>query len=204
MNWPMQRSLIAMRLAALVVFGSLRPADAHVGPPFPILTDQRIPGYVVTIWADPDIGEALFYVVLEPGGSKNPKAVAQVHLSVEPVNGRLPKKVYLAAREKARGHLRYMAMPQFDTQEFWKVGAEIRFADGTTHSLFAQVESTPPGLGPWDLVIYLFPFVLFGGLWAVVFVRRSRAKGRKERGVPAHSPAKSGDSNSTPHPQQTQ
>ena len=167
----------------------MRSASAHVGPPFPILADQKFPGYVATIWADPDIGEALFYVVLEPGELKNLPEVSKVELSVEPTNGRLPKKTYPTNQQKARGHLRFVATPEFDTQEFWKIGVDIKLGDGTAHSLLAQVESTPPGLGPWDLVVYLIPFVLFGGLWAMVFVRKTRLKAAMNRGVSADCPA---------------
>lgn len=172
----MNRHPIHVLFAALIALASVRSGLAHAGPPFPILADQPIPGYIVTIWADPDIGEALFYVVLEPGEEKNPAAVSRVELWVEPVSGRLAKAVYPSEQMKARGHLRFVVKPRFDRQEFWDVGVEIQLADGTTHPLLAEVESTPPGLGRWGLLAYLFPFVLFGGLWAVVFVRKARAK----------------------------
>jgi hypothetical protein len=106
-----------------------------------------------------------------------------VDLSVEPVNGRLPEKIYPTNQQKARGHLRFVATPEFDSQEFWKIRADIKIGDGSTHSLLTEVESTPPGLGPWDLLVYLAPFVLFGGLWAMVFVRKSRRKPAKNGNV---------------------
>ncbi len=158
-----------------------RSALAHVGPPFPILVDQPIPGYVVTVWADPDIGEAVFYVVLEPGESTSAGAISEVEVWVQPVSERLPKAVYRATQESARKHLRFLAKPEFDAAELWTVGIDLRRADGTNHSLVTQVEATPPGLGSWDLLIYLFPFVLFGGLWGMVFIRRSRAATAKAR-----------------------
>jgi hypothetical protein len=164
-------------LAVFVAAGmamNVATAWAHVGPPFPILADQKISGYSASIWADPDIGEALFYLVLEPSEATVP-GVSKLEFSVEPINGRLAKKSYSMNQQKARGHLRYLATPHFDTQEFWKVSISVALADGTSHLLEAEVESTPPGLGRWDLVVYLFPFILFGGIWVIRFIRKPRS-----------------------------
>jgi hypothetical protein len=181
----------AWLLFLLAILCPVRHADAHVGPPFPILVDQPIPGYLVTVWADPDVGEAVFHVVLEPSASESSgTSIAAVDLWVEPVSGRLPKALHHATMAPARRHLRFTARPAFDAPEPWIVGVEIRRADGATHSMATQVAATPPGLGPWDLLIYLFPFVLFGGLWVIAFVRRMRARPSSDRDLarpPAHS-----------------
>lgn len=181
----MKRSFGIWLFAAMLSFGWLRPAQAHVGPPFPIITDQPLPGHIVTVWADPDIGESVFYVVLEPAASAAPLKVSEIDVWVEPVSHRLPKKVYKAVQETARGHLRFAAKPEFDAQEMWTVGVDIRATDGTAHAFTTQVEATPPGLGPWDLLINLFPFVLFGALWVIVFARKSRKKARAAHAHPA-------------------
>jgi hypothetical protein len=165
---------VAMLLCVAGV-GLAQSAVAHVGPPFPILEARRIPGYSVSLWADPDIGEALFYVMAEPDKGVEKRAVIhQVRLWVEPVSRRLPREEMVAEQQSARGYLRFVATPLLDAAEMWKVGVDIRLADGGTHGFETEVEATPPGLGPWDMVIYLFPFVLFGGLWAMVFIRRTR------------------------------
>jgi hypothetical protein len=46
-------------LGALLAAGALAagPASAHVGPPFPIVEDQKVGPYLASIWTDPDIGE---------------------------------------------------------------------------------------------------------------------------------------------------
>jgi hypothetical protein len=180
---PAHRLAAGFLLVVLMAFFTEK-VSAHVGPPFPILSDQKIPGYEVAIWADPDIGEALFYVVLEPSGTTSVEAVSRVEFRVAPVSSRLPTKSYPTNQQKARGHLRYVATPEFDIQEVWNVSVEIHLKDGTIHPLSAQVESTPPGMGRWDLLVYFFPFVLFGSLWAMTFVRRSRRNGAREQ--PAH------------------
>lgn len=179
MRWRSTIPMIAILLGLGLVWP--RPAVAHVGPPFPILVDQPIPGYVVTVWADPDVGESLFYVVLEPSETTATEPIANVELWVQPVSERLPKVVYRATQESARRHLRFVAKPDFDVAEPWTVGIDIQRTDGTQHRFVTEVEATPPGLGSWDLLIYLFPFVLFGGLWGLVFIRRSRMAAAKAR-----------------------
>ncbi len=143
-------------------------------------------GYSASIWADPDVGKALFYVVLEPGKPAPAAQPTSVRISLEPVSGRVPVAVYEANRQRARGHLRYVARPALDQAEIWRVGVNIRMSDGSTHDLEAAVEATPPGLGPWDIALYLMPFVLFGGLWVLAFVSRSRRRGSAPRAMGSH------------------
>jgi hypothetical protein len=52
-------SLVCLLMLAAV------PARAHEGPPFPIVVDQRRGNHLVSIWADPDVGTGLVYVVVE-------------------------------------------------------------------------------------------------------------------------------------------
>jgi hypothetical protein len=173
----MSKRSTAIMSVVLISWISAQSSAAHTGPPFPILADGQIPDYTVSIWADPDIGQAVFYVVMEPRTRNYPQTVSSVEFWVEPVSERLPRRFYPMNQQKARHLLRYVATPEFDTQEFWKTGVSIKLADGSTYEFTAEVESTPPGLGPWDLVVYIFPVVLFGALWAMVMVRKVRKKG---------------------------
>ena len=62
------------------------PALAHYGPPFPLQVDQKVGPYVASVWSDPDIGTATFYVVLDaPKGRKLP-ARTSVRIGVQPLN----------------------------------------------------------------------------------------------------------------------
>jgi hypothetical protein len=84
--------------------------------------------------------------------------------------------------------LRFLAEPEFDAQEQWNVGVVLRRAGQEPAELVVQVEATPPGVGPWGLAVYGFPFVLFGGLWAIGLMRRWR-----------NTPAPCGASDQAPH-----
>lgn len=156
-------------------------AFAHEGPPFPVLMDEPIPGYRVSVWADPDIGTGKFYVVTESPNSANSPPEPQVEVWVEPVSKRLPKVTYVAHREDVRNWMQFLAEPEFDAQELWNVGIVVTAPEGTPHELQVEVEATPPGMGPWDLAIYLFPFLMFGGLWGVGLIRSWHANDRSNR-----------------------
>jgi hypothetical protein len=155
--------------------------EAHLGPPYPILVDQPISGYLVTVLANPDVGQAVVVVDLEPSKHGPPSEVVGVDVWVQPVSGRLPKSTQPATLEHTRGRLEYSANPNIDAVESWKIGVDIHLAGGADRPFVAQVESTPPGIGPWGLLFFLFPFILFGGLWAMVFIRKSRNRVARKR-----------------------
>jgi len=152
----------------------MAPASAHEGPPFPILMDKPAGPYVVSVWADPDIGEAQFYVVVETPDGGPPARAPKVSMWTQPAGGRLGRVDYPMQRRALRNQVQFEAEPYFDRQDFWTVGFEVVDANRRRAELTAQVESTPPGYGLWDLAIYLFPFVLLGAMWAVAMARRRR------------------------------
>ena len=150
------------------------PASAHEGPPFPILMDKPVAGYLVSVWADPDIGEATFFIVVEAPTGGPPADVPNVAMWVEPVSGRLETVTCETRQEALRNQLQFVAQPYFDQRDQWTVGFRLTSANGHAEELATQVESTPPGFGRWDFAIYLFPFLLLGGMWVLAMVRRSR------------------------------
>ncbi len=173
-----QPQAVAM-LSAAFLLCCCHWASAHEGPPFPILVDQATPDYVVSVWADPDIGEATFYVITEPrstspGETASSLEPPRVEVWVEPANGRLARKTYPATQQAMRNRIQFLAEPYFDQQEMWSIGIVVHSPQGKTSELMTEVEATPPGAGAWDVLIYLFPFVLFGGLWTLGMVRRWR------------------------------
>lgn len=160
-------TLLALVLAAFAV-----PAGAHAGPPFPIVVDQPAGPVKVSIWADPDIGYGTFYVTIEPlAESGQIPADLKVDVSVRPVDGRLPEKTYEAKRDTSVSNVQFYAEAEFDRQEFWDVRFTLSSSAGGGE-LTSQVEATPPGLGRWDLLLYLFPFLAIGVIWARAILKR--------------------------------
>jgi hypothetical protein len=149
-----------------------RPSLAHEGPPYPILVDEPVNGYLVSVWGDPDVGTGTFYVIFESDdSSREQAALPRVDIWVQPVTGRLEKVTYPAHIDRPR---QFRADPGFDREETWSVGIVMQFPAGQTRELVTSVEVTPPGYGRWDLVIYLVPFLLFGGLWCLSLLKRWR------------------------------
>lgn len=171
-----QAILTAVIIALLVVAN----ASAHEGPPYPILIDEPVPGYLVSVWADPDVGIGTFYIMTDAtatstAGSTTP-AEPRVEVWVQPVSERLPAVTYPAERQQLRNRVQFVSYPKFDQVERWKAGIVITPAGDSSTELVTEVEVTPPGLGAWDLAIYLFPFVLIGGLWFLGLSRRWRER----------------------------
>jgi hypothetical protein len=161
-------------LAVLVLSSQAGHLQAHEGPPFPLFMDRPLGPVKVSLWADPDIGDARFFVVVETPEGQVPAEELRAAVWTEPVSGRLPRTIYPAEKQSLRNRMQFEAQPYFDIQDHWKVGVSLTFAGGGQRELVTEVESTPPGLGPWDLAIYLFPFVLLGGMWAIAIFRRHR------------------------------
>jgi len=163
-------SRLTLLLGIVLLFTDV--ASAHEGPPFAIVVDQKADRYVVSIWSDPDVGEALFFVILN---APEPPADLRVQLGVQPVSGRLPEAFYAAERENVQGQIQYRAQVHFDAQELWRVRVRLESAQGNAET-FATVEATPPGYGRWDLLVYLLPFLAIGVLWAVAMLRRIKRR----------------------------
>ena len=144
---------------------------AHEGPPFPLFVDQKADPYVISLWTDPDVGDALFFVIVN--GQAPPDL--QVQIGVQPTSGRLPEAFYTAQHESVSGQLQYRALVHFDAEELWRVRVRLLSAQGNAETV-ATVEATPPGYGRWDLLVYLLPFLAVGVLWAIAMFRKIKRR----------------------------
>jgi hypothetical protein len=160
-------------LAVGIVLGVVAIASAHEGPPYPLFVDRQVDAYVVSVWTDPDVGDALFFVMLNAPAQLPPDL--RVEIGVQPSSGRLPEAFYPAERENLQGQVQYRAQVQFDAEELWNVRVRLQSGQGNTETL-ATVEATPPGYGRWDLLVYLMPFLAIGVLWAIAMVRRIKRR----------------------------
>ena len=152
------------------------PANAHNGPPFPIIENRRVGPCVISLWTHPDVGTGAFFVFVEPiPGSTVPKDL-KVQIGVQPESGRLPEVVYTANQDDGGGQLQYKALVEFDRDEFWRVRLVLESSQGREEE-FSRVEATPVGFGKWDLLFFLLPFLLIAFLWLRGMSRqRSRMK----------------------------
>ncbi|HEY2962420.1 MAG TPA: hypothetical protein VGJ37_08410 [Pyrinomonadaceae bacterium] len=156
------------------------PALAHNGPPFPIVVDQQVGPCVISVWTDPDIGQGSFFVMIQPAPNGSIPNDLSVQLLVQPVSGRLPETSYRAEREDLRGQLQYKTLVNFDVQEQWRVRIKLDSAQGSGETT-AFVEPTPQGLGRWDLLLYLLPFLAIGFLWLRAFFSKATKKHKRHK-----------------------
>lgn len=162
------RATYALPLLIILFFAQI--TSAHEGPPFPLFLDQKVDRYVVSVWTDPDVGTALFFVILN---TADVPPDLRVQIGVQPVSGRLPEAFYPAQRENLQNQVQYRAEVHFDAEELWRVRVRLESAQGSAETV-ATVEATPPGYGRWDLLLYLMPFVAVGLLWIIAMIRRTR------------------------------
>ncbi|HEY1793518.1 MAG TPA: hypothetical protein VGG34_11420 [Opitutaceae bacterium] len=159
--------------ACLLVLGALR-AWAHLGPPFPIIVDRPIPGYNVNVLSNPDVGQAVVIVVLDPKGSSPASPVNEVDVWSQAAAGR--RTTAVRADHSTHDPTQYAASPFIDTVGPWTIGVDVHLADGTLRTLTAGVHATPPGVGPWGLLLFSAPIFLFGSLFVAVIVKRKRLR----------------------------
>jgi hypothetical protein len=162
-----------MKILTLLLL-CLTPALAHNGPPFPLFENKRVGPCIAALWTHPDVGTGTFFVILDPSpGGRIPDDV-KVQIGVRPVTGRLPEKLYTATRENLRGQVQFGTAVDFDADEMWKVRLIVSSKTMGSGESMAEVEATPTGLGRWDLLWYVSPFLGAGFLWI-------RALGRKRK-----------------------
>jgi hypothetical protein len=160
-------------LLLVIIFA--RTASAHEGPPFPLFVDQKVDRYLVSVWTDPDVGAALFFVIVSAQEPAEIPADLKVQIGVQPASGRLPETFYSGEREHVQGQTQYRVQVHFDAQELWRVRVRLESALGNAETL-ATVEVTPPGYGRWDLLLYLLPFLAVGILWVIAMVHRIKRR----------------------------
>ena len=164
---------ISSYLLLLLVFLFVRTASAHEGPPFPLFVDQKVDRYVVSVWTDPDVGTALFFVMVQE--PREVPADLKVQIGVQPASGRLPETFYSGERENVQGNIQYRVQVHFDAEELWRVRVRLESVAGNAETL-ATVEATPPGYGRWDLLLYLLPFLAVGILWVIAMVHKIKRR----------------------------
>jgi hypothetical protein len=164
--------LLLTALLGLVVDSG--PAQAHEGPPFPILVDRWAGPYLVSLWTDPDVGTGTVFVVLEAAGGAPYEPPRRVRIAVQPVSRRLPETVYDAETESVRRGGRYVALVSLDRPEVFRILARID-TESRAFEVGAEVEATPAvSIGPIGLLVYALPFLALAAIWIRVSIVKRR------------------------------
>src|SRR5687767_4877845 len=115
----------SLLLTLLVTLMFVRTTRAHEGPPYPLFVDREVGGYSVSVWTDPDVGDAVFYVILGDPHRRQLPPDLRIQVGVQPVSGRLPEAFYSAERENVQNQIQYRAQVQFDAEELWRVRVRL-------------------------------------------------------------------------------
>ncbi|MQA28552.1 MAG: hypothetical protein GEU82_01765 [Luteitalea sp.] len=170
--------------AATAVAAAIAPAQAHDGPPFPIVSDAVAGPYRISIWTDPDTTDdgtpgGQFWIVIEPvdrAVSLPPET--QASISIEPLDRSGPARTARMAPVTNDVARQFVALA-IDHEGRFAVQAAIDGPLGKA-AVDGEVEATydlrPP---PMMLAVYLMPFVLVGLLWGRLLLARRRHRSER-------------------------
>lgn len=165
-------------------------AAAHDGPPYPILVDERVGEWTFSVWADPDVGTGTFFVYLEPPPGRGPD---EVRLEIRSVDGRelVPDEVATSTLAEPGEPFQHVAEVEYAHRGTWPTTFTLRATDGRALGVRAyDLEVTPPGLGPFDLLWYAIPFVAIGAIWLrALLAQRAHDRGPAAPSLPPSPPA---------------
>lgn len=181
-----RRSVLLRTLLGLLLAGHSRPAAAHDGPPFPIVSDHVSGAYVIDVWTDPDSTDdgtagGQFWVVLDRAGTPGePPPGTIVTVSIRPRSREGPWRTGRAEAVDGRVS-RQFATLVMDHEGRFDVRVDVDGPLGRAEAA-AWVDATydlrPP---PVMLVLYLMPFLAVGVLWMKLLIKRRRSAGATAR-----------------------
>lgn len=180
------RSLVLVTLTCSACFVA-SVVSAHDGPPYPIVSNQVLGRYRISVWTDPDTTDdgsarGQFWVMIDPAraGDAVPPDVQAV-VTIQPLDrsgAALMARAALVNQDPSR----QFATVVMDHEGRFAVHVDVESASGRVR-VDSEVQATYD-LRPSRvmLVIYLLPFLLAGFLWTTLLVRRRRAIARARVG----------------------
>ena len=168
---------VSVLIVAVALTAHARPASAHAGPPYPIITDRVAGPYRLSVWTDPDATDdgsrgGQFWVLLEratDGGTV--PADTEVRVTIAPADRPAAAQSGVAAPENGSAGRQFVAL-LMDREGPFSARILVRGSLGTA-DVASEVEATydlrPP---PLTLILYLMPFVVVGGFWLKLLLRR--------------------------------
>jgi hypothetical protein len=163
----------------LTLFAACHTAlGAHSGPPFPIVSDQIVGGYRVSIWADPDAtndGSAAgqFWVMLQPaaGESRRVPAGTRVDVTIKPLDRAGGELTGRAAPVNGDPGRQFVALLMDHEGRF---GVRVNVAGPLAAAQLETATDATYDLRPRPIltVVFVLPFILAGIVWGKLLIRR--------------------------------
>jgi hypothetical protein len=174
----MRRALIIVWAACGLV--ASRTVFAHDGPPYPIVSNQLLGAYRVSVWTDPDTTDdgtagGQFWVMIDPARAGEPVSPdVRADVTIRPLERAGASLTGRATPVSGDASRQFVAL-RMDHEGRFAVRVDVESVAGRV-SVDSEVQATydlrPSRL---MLVLYLLPFVLTGFLWTTLLVRRRRA-----------------------------
>lgn len=165
-------------LVQTVLLGGSAPALAHSGPPYPVVSNQTVGAYRVSVWTDPDATDdrmpaGQFWVVIEGIRAGTVPTGTRVHVAIRPRDRDQPFAEAVAA--PVDGDVtRQFANLLMDHEGPFDVRVVLDGPWGGA-TVETQVQATYDLRPPLPLIaIYVMPFLAVGFLWGARLVRRRR------------------------------
>jgi hypothetical protein len=174
----MKRALIIVATTCGLLVS--RTALAHDGPPYPIVSNQVLGAYRVSVWTDPDTtddgsagGQFWVMIAVARAGDRVFSDV-RADVTIRPLDRAGASLTARAAPVSGEASRQFVAV-RMDHEGRFAVRVDVESAAGRV-SVDSEVQATydlrPSRL---MLVVYLLPFVLTAFLWTTLLVRRRRA-----------------------------
>jgi len=150
---------------------------AHSGPPYPIVSDRAAGPYVVSIWTDPDATDdrsaaGKFWVTIDPAnrGTDLPEQT-RARVTIRALDRTGDEQSGAAEPVNRQANRQFVAL-LMDHEGPFSVSVHIDGPLGAA-DVSSQADATYDARpSPFMLVLALVPFLLAGGLWLKVLLRR--------------------------------
>lgn len=148
---------------------------AHNGPPFRVLTNQRVGPCILNVWTHANIGTSPIWIVVSPVPGETIPDDLEIEADVTSVDDRNHAKHYIFHHERQGAGEEYTSDVTLDYKGMWQIHFFLRSTRANGEYTVA-VQATPHGFGRWDLLLYALPFIAIGSLWIIAFVQHNRRK----------------------------
>lgn len=175
---------VVLLWGATVALATTVGVHAHSGSPFPLVSNQVTGPYRVSIWADPDATDdgtpaGTFWVLLDAAQKDTAlPGETRVTLAITPRDRPGPTLAASGRLSGAQLPRRFVAALLMNHEGPFAVGLTIDGPLGPAHvdtDTDATYDARP---GPIGGILSLVPFLLAGGLWLKLFLRRRAAAPR--------------------------
>ena len=171
---------------AAVALAATVGLQAHNGSPFPLVSNQVTGPYRVSVWADPDATDdgtpaGTFWVLVEGARKDTTLPVeTRVTLAITPRDRPGPTLAASGRPTGAQVPQRFIAALLMNHEGPYAVAVAVDGPLGSAH-VDTQVDATyATRPGPIGVILSLVPFLLAGGLWLKLLLRRRAAAPRPQ------------------------